>query len=45
MNRKKINDIFKEIFQERIRQNEKWGEQNHPITRGKYRRMMYEILA
>jgi hypothetical protein len=29
---KKLEGVFNEILMERIRQNEKWGEQNHPMT-------------
>jgi hypothetical protein len=29
----KLSPIFSEILQERIRQEEKWGEQNHPMLR------------
>ena len=42
MNEKLIEEIFTEIKAERKRQNEKWGEQNHPDgTGGKE----YEALA
>ena len=27
-----IDEIFKQIIKERVRQNVKWGEQNHPIV-------------
>ena len=29
--KEKLSPIFAEIVRERIRQNGKWGEQNHPM--------------
>ena len=31
-----IDKIFEDIREERKRQNEKWGEQNHPMLNGRF---------
>lgn len=38
----KISDVLKEVYLERLKQNEKWGEQNHPNGTGE---LKFRVLA